>query len=192
MSKSTCSIEGCPTVAKSLGLCIRHYFQKRRGVLGVTVDRQAKMEARFWAKVEKGPGCWEWTASKITGHGRMVIDGATAYAHRISYELANGPIPDGLLIDHICHNKGCVNPDHLRLATQKQNGENRAGLPANNTSGVRGVHWRKDVGCWQAVVRSTPKVYHVGYFDDLAEAEAAAIAKRNELFTHNDIDRRAA
>lgn len=148
--------------------------------------------SRFWAKVVQGPGCWEWTASRVGGHGRLGEKGRTLYAHRISYEIANGPIPDGLEIDHMCHNRGCVNPGHLRTVTPKQNNENRAGANPNSKSGVRGVHWRDDCQKWQAVIHAGGKKYHAGYFTDLEEAGAAAASKRNELFTHNDQDRKAA
>jgi len=151
----------------------------------------ARANAAFWSNVEKGPGCWEWLGSKVKGHGRTGVEGVTVYAHRYSWELVNDPIPEGMEIDHKCHNRGCVNPDHLRVVTPKQNNENRAGANPNSKSGVRGVHWRHDAQKWQVTIHATPKTYHVGYFTDIKEAEAAAIAKRNELFTHNDVDRRA-
>ena len=102
-----------------------------------------------------------------------------------------GPIPEGLVIDHLCHNHACVNPDHLRAVTHKQNGEHRNG-PAGAISGVLGVHWHKRIGKWQASVRHNGKLYHAGYFESIEEAGQAAAAKRNELYTHNDMDRRAA
>lgn len=195
MSKSTCSFENCTNPSRARNLCWAHYKQWHRGKdLGpvAAVDPQRTLEERFWLKVEQGPGCWEWTASKIKGHGRLGHEGRTVYAHRLSYEIAIGPIPGGMEIDHICHNRGCVNPRHLRVVTPKQNNENRAGANPNSKSGVRGVHWRKDRQMWQAVIHAGPKMHHVGYFIDLADAEAAAIAKRNELFTHNNVDRKAA
>lgn len=153
---------------------------------------QESIVRRFWPKVEKTAGCWEWTASKIKGHGRLgSSENGTLYAHRISYEIANGLIPEGMEIDHLCHNRGCVNPAHLRAVTPKQNNENRAGANPNSKSGVRGVHWRKDAKKWQVTIHCGSKMHHVGYFLDLADAEAAAIAKRNELFTHNDRDKPA-
>jgi hypothetical protein len=67
-------------------------------------------------------GCWEWTGyiSK-SGYGRVSIHSKYYAAHRISYEIRNGPIPDGLVIDHLCRNTRCVNPDHLEAVTQKIN-----------------------------------------------------------------------
>lgn len=79
-----------------------------------------------------------------------------------------------------------MNPEHVRLATHKQNAENRT--YQHGKSGVRGV-WQRD-GKWRARVRHNGNSYSLGTFDDLAAAERAVVAKRNELFTHNDEDRR--
>ncbi|WP_284984258.1 HNH endonuclease signature motif containing protein [Arthrobacter sp. efr-133-TYG-118] len=145
---------------------------------------------RFWAKVEKTPGCWNWTASKNEhGYGRFRTEGRVVKAHRAAYEIARGPIPPRLVVDHICHNPGCVNPDHLRLATHKQNQENRAGARHNNKSGVRGVVWYKASGKWRAQVGHKGKLHHVGMFANLNEAAAAVAAKRRDLFTHSEMDR---
>jgi hypothetical protein len=68
-------------------------------------------------------GCIVWTGSKnkmgygSTGHGR----GNRMLAHRAAYELATGPIPEGLVIDHLCRNPSCINPDHLEAVTQREN-----------------------------------------------------------------------
>lgn len=80
---------------------------------------------RFWAKVRVAEsGCWEWMASKgSNGYGRFG-DGwkkSPKLSHRASYEALTGPIPDGLVIDHLCRNRGCVNPDHLEPVTIGEN-----------------------------------------------------------------------
>jgi hypothetical protein len=177
-------------------MCRPHYIDGERERLGITpipkVGTRDRMINRFWANVDQGPGCWEWQGGTIKGYGRLSQKGETVYAHRVSYELANGPIGEGLFIDHLCHNPGCVNPEHLRAVTPKQNTEHRAGGKPDSTSGgVHGVHWSKSAKKWHATVHAGDKVHHAGYFTDLDEAAEAARPKRNELFTHNDRDRRA-
>ena len=144
---------------------------------------------RFWSHVKKSRGCWKWQARSSSGYGMFSLNGKSRGAHRASFALANGPIPDGLYVDHICHNTMCVRPSHLRLVTPKQNQENRLGASARNASGVRGVRWIESRGAWRARVGHDGKTFHAGYHATIEEAEAAVIAKRNELFTHNDLDR---
>lgn len=64
-------------------------------------------------------GCWEWLGSKSGGYGSLGSSGG--YVHRIMYEAAKGPIPDGLTLDHLCRNKACCNPDHLEPVTCREN-----------------------------------------------------------------------
>jgi hypothetical protein len=76
----------------------------------------------FWAKVERTDGCWNWTAYKSAGgYGRFAVRSIAYQAHRVAYEDAFGRIPPGLVLDHICRNKGCVRPDHLQVVTQTTN-----------------------------------------------------------------------
>ena len=81
---------------------------------------------RFWEKVErKSDGeCWEWAGSKDgKGYGTISLhrDQAPQKAHRISWEIHFGKIPEGGVICHLCDNPGCVNPSHLLAADQKEN-----------------------------------------------------------------------
>ena len=85
------------------------------------------LKVRFDAKVSRQPdGCWLWTGY-IGTHGYGMISTTKAagrrpdVAHRISYELYVGPIPDGLVIDHLCRVRACVNPAHLEAVTQQTN-----------------------------------------------------------------------
>lgn len=149
------------------------------------------MPERFWAKVEKADSCWNWTGAKGggPGYGQISIMTKKIWAHRWSYENSYGPIPDGMHVDHICFNPACVNPAHLRLATPKQNQENHLGAQRNSISGVRGVHPHKPSGRWLASLMHNRQTIRIGLFDTIEEAEKAVIARRNELFTHNYVDR---
>lgn len=76
----------------------------------------------FWDKVQPTGFCWEWTAYRDRkGYGRSHLDGKSMAAHRVAYTLLVGPIPAGLTLDHLCRNKGCVNPDHLEPVTVGEN-----------------------------------------------------------------------
>jgi hypothetical protein len=145
-------------------------------------------EERFWEKVDRSGDCWVWIGCvNAHGYGCFSVGYRGVLAHRFAYELAVGPTT--LHLDHICHNPPCVNPQHLRPVTAKQNLEHRVGANRNSKSGIRGVTWHPSSKKWTAQVHHNYKKHHLGLFVDIKEAEAAVIAKRNELFTHNDADR---
>lgn len=81
------------------------------------------MEAKLLHKIEKTTSCWNWTGRLDNGgYGRFSQgNGHWTKSHRAVYEFYKGPIPDGLIVRHMCNNRKCVNPDHLQLGTQKDN-----------------------------------------------------------------------
>jgi hypothetical protein len=80
---------------------------------------------RFWPKVAKTASCWIWIANTRTvggpPYGRFFDGDRMVQAHRFSYQISIGPIPDGHQIDHLCRNTLCVRPDHLEPVTQREN-----------------------------------------------------------------------
>lgn len=188
--KKICSVEDCQKPRDSKGLCKNHYMRGlRRGEIETRPD--PGYSDRFWAKVEKTESCWNWTAAKThNGYGVAYLPNhKQQVAHKIAYRMLVGEVPDGIELDHTCHNRSCVNPDHLRQATHKQNQENRTGAQSNSKSGVRGVHYNRRTSSWVATVKHERKMRFSKQFKTLEEAAAAVQAARNEIFSHNDLDR---
>lgn len=117
--------------------CKNQYFNKDRkstycslrcfhAVRSIRSGLAASIKARHDNHVKVTPGCWLWTGLKTAaGYGRMGSMGEMRLAHRISYELYVGIIPDGLFVLHKCDNPPCVNPHHLFLGTAKVNAQDK-------------------------------------------------------------------
>lgn len=139
MPQRTCSIEGCLRKHSGRGWCSAHYALWRR--YGTTdphvyVPERIPVELRFWDKVDRREpdACWLWVGARRHRYGEVWRDNKHVYAHRVSYEIANGPIPAGLFICHRCDTPLCVNPAHLFAGTQTDNMRDAA-----NKGRVRGV-----------------------------------------------------
>lgn len=106
------------------------------------------MEDRFWNKVDKSSSCWSWKAYvNRGGYGVFTINRHKILAHRVAFELVRGHISEGLVIDHLCRNRACVNPSHMEPVTQKTNVLRGGGIAAQfakRTSCVNGHRWSKD------------------------------------------------
>ena len=120
------------------------------------------------------------------GYYAIKIYGKNHQLHRIVWIYHNGDIPDEMQVDHIDGNPLNNQIENLRLATQSQNNYNRK-KQSNNTSGVKGVVWSKQMKKWRAQIRINNKDKFIGLFHTIEEAEAAVIAARKNL--HGDFAR---
>ena len=185
----TCLVDSCPKPSWHRGYCSAHYTRLLRYGSPLGFKPRPTAEQRFWAKVVKRPyGCWEWTGAQ-DGHGYGHFNagggrGKCKYvkAYRWAYEHTVGPIPMGMHADHMCHNKICVNPAHIRIVQPRSNFQNRAGAPKNNTSGYWGVSLHKASGRYRAYVNIDRKQIHLGLFDTAEEAGKVAADARGEMF----------
>jgi len=95
---------------------VDHYKRRPR--------KYGNSEALFWSRVNKsGPnGCWLWDGAHVgSGYGQASFGGVRQVAHRVAYELTVGPVPESLQLNHLCRNRGCVNPAHLEPVTASEN-----------------------------------------------------------------------
>ena len=144
--------------------------------------RYSTPEEAFAARTERRGECLIWTGAKDSdGYGLLQVNGRITGAHRYAWECENGQIPDWMVIDHICHNRTCVDVDHLRLATRHQNNSNRAGV-----SGFRKHNLPRGV-CpngpnYMARVGHLGVTYYLGTYATPEEASAVAVRARHDLF----------
>jgi len=99
--------------------CQPHY---RIRLAAGTLPKRQTIPDRFWSHVSKSDDCLLWRSTVRKGYGRFTVrTGRAVTAHRYAYEMAFGPIPDGMTIDHLCNNTLCVNPGHLEPVTLLEN-----------------------------------------------------------------------
>jgi len=122
---SLCLATECNRIYYAIGLCRIHYHRwRKRGSLDCRiVINNIQEKLKYYSKINEN-GCWEWQRAKIhNGYGRVYVKhkNKDELTHRASWEAFVGEIKEGMQINHKCHNRACINPDHLYLGTQKEN-----------------------------------------------------------------------
>ncbi len=129
MLDDRCSQEGCEGGAERRGWCIKHYRRwQRYGDPGFAkmprVTSPADALGRLQHVVDSATGCWlarRGVDKKHTGYASVWFQGRNHLAHRLSYQVNVGPIPEGLQLDHLCRRRECFNPEHLEPVTAREN-----------------------------------------------------------------------
>lgn len=131
----------------------------------MNAGRATEPAVRFFAKVAKGDGCWLWTgATHRNGYGSFKLRGGRQVrAHRFSWELARGPVPDGLSVLHRCDNRRCVRPEHLFVGTQRENLSDMVAKGRSATCGPRWHHTASETACPNGHPREGNTRYKAGH-----------------------------
>lgn len=137
-----CRVDGCATSARysKIGLCGRHYQRLRtHGDVETNLTHRGQPALqRFLNLAVLSEGCWPWAGNR-NRKGYGMFHGTKAMsAHKWAYTYWVGPVPEGLQLDHLCRNRGCVNPAHLEPVTNRENQLRSPISLINKTHCIRG------------------------------------------------------
>lgn len=145
----TCTVPGCERVTnKRFRYCPTHDTRLRKyGSFDLPVRPEYEADPQT--------GCWNWIkTTNENGYGVKTINYRAHYAHRVYYQRAKGPIPDGMHLDHLCRNRRCVNPDHLEAVTPAVNAQ-RCATTRLTPEKVRAIRARHAMGEGQQSLAAT-------------------------------------
>jgi hypothetical protein len=181
-----CIVAGCGRKQRANSLCDMHHQRLRNtGTTGPGPKARGSLEDRFWRKVEKTPECWIWQGKREKNqYGRIQAGGKGSPqigAHRLSYEIHHGPIPDGHVVMHSCDNPRCVNPDHLSVGLPRDNtadmiakGRKRVVAPLGTGNGKAVLDEQK-----VRYIRSQPQTSHAALARELGVATSTVRGVRD-------------
>lgn len=149
-------------------------------------DGQVPRPPTVWDRIDVGApdACWPYLGATSYGYGRHIVDTttkATRAAHRLAYESVHGPVPDGLVLDHLCRNRGCCNPAHLEPVTSGENtrrGYAPAAINARKTHCKNGHELTPENLCDQADGRRRCRICEREYRRQHYAANRAHIRER--------------
>jgi hypothetical protein len=192
--KRACLFDGCEKPYQGKGYCAGHRVQIKQGrPLAPLKGKALTVDERFDAMVtaDEGTECLVWTgAPNTSGYGGILVNGKYWRAHRYALARTGVRVEESDLVDHVCHNRLCVNPSHLRIVTKSENAQNRRSATAKSKSGIRGVSYSPQRREWVAVVGYEGQRYVAGHFQNFMDAEFAAVTTRARIHTvHSEYDR---
>jgi|SRR5699024_9507411 len=178
-----CSVDGCDNQSIARKMCTSHYwYLTQYGSEHEPKRNFSNPEESFKARTVWKGKCLIWVGYlSEAGYGRMIVNGQKMLAHRYAWERSKGKLKPEVILDHICHNRACVNVSHLRIVTQNQNMSHRRGPSKNSKTGIRNVSPHSGGG-WQVTIQKDHVLHHFGTYHDLEEAAQVAQQARESLF----------